>query len=465
MSHSLQNIAQPGRMIASNFILFLKSLTVFSFLSGLTTLADDSVRPGPAINGTKVSSENGSHARLVHVSTAIIASAKDSEMARNYSGTVVAKRTSELGFKRIGRIVRLQVDQGDLVEEGQLICELDTAQIEAQIAILLAQRDAATARLDELKAGTRKQTMEAAKSQLIEFSAMRDQFKATFERRSRLANSDAISTQDIDDARHQFAAADARVAAQRQIVLELEEGTRKEQIAAQEAEVSRLDASINAMQVELEESQLRAPFKGIIAKRFLDEGTIVQSGQAIYRLIETHYLEAFIGLPVDAAQNLDSDRKYSLNVNGITHAATLKAVLPELDVGTRTRTAIFSILPTKVEIGDFATAGLSPGQVIQLRLTRKVSQEGFWIPMSALTKSINGLWSVYTVRTTAERRGRNAFSVERTDVEIIQIDTARVLVRGAINDGDRVVIDGVQKITPGQEISFTDAFETSDPVQ
>lgn len=466
MYQFLQHIALSSGMITSKSYFLATGLTIISLVGAIIAIADDSGRPDLATSGKRTLGTNGSQARLIHVSTAVIASAEDSQMTRNYSGTVVAKRTSELGFKRIGRIVRLQVDQGDLVEENQLICELETAQIEAQIAILRAHRVAAIARLDELKAGPRKQTVEVAKSQMIEFSAVRDQLKATFDRRSRLANSDAISIQDIDDARHQLAAADARVAAQRQIVSELEEGTRKEQIAAQEAEVARLDASIDAMQVDIDESHLRAPFKGVIAKRFSDEGTIVQPGQSIYRLIETEGLEAFIGLPVDVAQSLDSDRKYLLVVNGVEHAATLRAVLPELDAGTRTRTAIFTISPTKNQATDANRVCLFPGQVIQLRLAQKVSQEGFWIPMSALTKSINGLWSVYVVQTTdAGRQERKSHSVQRSDVEVVQIDTARVLVRGAVKDGDRIVIDGVQKITPGQQISFADTDVTLGPAR
>ncbi|HBJ35432.1 MAG TPA: hypothetical protein DDZ51_11910 [Planctomycetaceae bacterium] len=422
--------------------------------------ADETGRPAAK---TSSNAADKSLSRLSHVSTTIITSAEDSQVARNYSGTVVAKRTSELGFKRVGRIVRLQVDQGDLVEENELICELETAQIEAQIAILRAQRVAAMARLDELKAGPRKQTIEVAKAQLIEFLAVRDQSKSTFERRNRLANSDAISTQDIDDSRHQLAAADARVAAQREIISELEEGTRKEQIAAQVAEVARLDASLDALTVEIDESQLRAPFKGYIAKRFLDEGAIVQPGQAIYRLIEANVLEAFIGLPIDAASNLDATRKYTLSVGGDSHSATLKAVLPELDAGTRTRTAIFTIDPEVDSDGSAIATKLAPGQIIQLRLEQKINQEGFWLPISALTKSINGLWSIYVVQTEkGGSQSKLSYTVQRTDVEIVQIDTARVLVRGAIKEGERVVIDGVQKITPGQQVSFADTFGGTD---
>lgn len=423
----------------------------------LTYSTDDFRQKTASALTNKQAESNASQSRLVHVSTSVIKSAENSTIERRYSGTVVAKRSSEVGFKRIGRLESLRVDQGDLVEEGQAICELETAEIEAQVAILQAQRATAVARLAELKAGPRKQSIEAAKAQLVELMAVREQVKSTFDRRNRLANSDAISTQDIDDARHQFAAADARVLGQREIISELEEGTRKEQITAQEAEVARLDASINALKIDIDESTLRAPFNGMIAKRFLDEGAIVQPGQAIFKVVEADVLEAFVGLPLDVAANIQNTETFLLVASDVQYTATLKALLPELDSGTRTKTAIFSIGKRKAESGEALINHLSPGQLIQLRHEQRVNQSGYWVPLSALTKSINGLWSIFVVDDDANPAGSvDRYSVHRVDVEVVQIDSARVLVRGDVHDGDRIVIDGVQKITPGQTISFSD---------
>jgi RND family efflux transporter MFP subunit len=454
-----ENLVLIQRMKNTVFCFATACLVVFAAWNGLATADTSDQSTGNAPVAIKKRSSNGASDRHVHVSTAIIVSANDTEVSRNYTGTVVAKRLSELGFKRIGRIEELMVDQGDSVEKNQVIGELDTAQIEAQIAVLVAQRKAAIARLDELKAGPRPQMIAVAKSRMIELTAVRDQLKATFDRRNRLANSDAISVQDIDDARQQLAAADARVAAQRQVISELEEGTRKEQIAAQEAEVDRLDASVNALNVDIEESKLRAPFAGRIAKRHLDEGAIVQPGQAIFRLVELDGLEAFIGLPVDVARSLDANDTFSLSVNESEYSASLKAVLPELDPGTRTRTAIFTITNPPAEDVPGGAAILAPGQVIQLRLTQKVRQEGYWVPVSSLAKGVNGLWSIYLIdefEAVAKSPVLSA-TVRRTDVEVIQIDTSRVLIRGAVRHGDRVVVDGVQKITPGQTVSFSES--------
>ncbi len=395
------------------------------------------------------------------VTTIVLEEESSARMARSFTGTLRPTRSSDLGFKRVGRIESFHVQRGELVETGQVIAELDTAGLNAEMAILAAQRAAAIAKFNELVAGPRRQSLAAAKAQVAELAAIRDQLKSTFARRTKLSNSDAISVQDIDDARHQVAAAEAKLAAQSELLAELEEGTRSEQIEAQRAEVTRLDATIQSVRVQFDESKLTAPYAGVIARRMVDEGTIVQPGMPLVRILELSPLEAWIGLPPDALGDLSLGDRYSLTIQGVVRQAVLKTVLPEVDQATRTQTAIFILGELKLE-----THGISPalsseavGQIAHLNLTQRVEQAGFWLPLSALTRSNKGLWSVYVV-LEREHAGTRELTVERSDVEVIQIDSSKVLVRGTIKSGDRVVVGGIQKLTVGQRISL--ATESSD---
>jgi RND family efflux transporter MFP subunit len=397
------------------------------------------------------------------VATRVLDATAGHQMARSFTGTLRAKRASDLGFKRIGRLEKILVARGDRVEQGALIAELDLATLEAELGILAAQRAAAVARLNELLAGPRQQTLEAARAQLVELTAVRNQMQATFERRQRLANSDAISVQDIDDARHQLAAAEAKLASQKQVLAELEEGTRREQLDAQRAEVERLDATIKSIQVQFEESRIRAPYAGIIARRMADEGAIVQPGEPLVRIIEEYPLEAWIGVTPEALEELTLGEPHQLTIRSRTRTGILKSVLPEIDSSTRTQTVIFELDPP---VSGDSSEKLSissevVGQIVQLTLTQRVEQAGFWLPVSALTRSNKGLWSVYVVVPLA---GSDELTIERSDVEVIQIDSTQVLVRGTIKNGDRIVISGVQKVTVGQKVTLTDDVQTEGEV-
>ncbi len=370
-------------------------------------------------------------------------------LSRIFTGTLVAKRASDLGFKRTGRITKVLADQGDRVRQGDVIAEMDTATIEAEMEVARAQRRAAAAKLDELIAGPRLQSIEAAKAVAAELKALRDQAAMVYERRRRLGGGDAISQQDVDDARLQLAASEGRLAAQKQILAELQEGTRKEQILAQEAMVAQLDASLASLQVQLDESRLIAPFDAMIARRMADEGTVVGPGTIVVRLVEAAAPEIWVGVPPDFVSQLAVDQQQEVMLRGQSRKSKVRAILPELDTATRTQTVVLQLIQEQGRGDDDL---FSLGQIAQLRLTQNISQTGYWLPLTALTQGVRGLWSAYVVNRTGNQSAEPSGVIRRVDLEVLQIDTDRVLVSGTLQDGDLVVVGGVQKLTNGQQV-------------
>lgn len=391
------------------------------------------------------------------VETIRLSAEDDSFLPRSFTGVVAARRASDLAFKRAGRVEKVLVDQGEKVVAGQVLAELDTASLKANLAVVQAQRNAADARLRELVAGPRRQTIEAARAQVKEMEALRELAYTTFDRRMKLAASDAISKQDIDDSRLQLAANEGRLDAQRQVLSELEEGTRKEQIAAQEAAVKQLDANIEALQIELQESTLFAPYDAVISRRLADEGVVVQPGATVLKIVELAQPEAWIGITPEMISSVQIGDEYAVRIRDEAWTGTVKGFLPELDPLSRTQTVIFDIAPrTKLKENDYSSVNPPEsipviGQLAQLDLKQRVTQKGFWLPMTALLRGNRGLWSTFVVVPhESGDEGSSRHVIQRCDVEIVQVDSDRVLVRGTLSDGDRVVATGLQKLTAGQ---------------
>ena len=146
----------------------------------------------------------------------------------------------------------------------------------------------------------------------------------------------------------------ARLDAAQRRLDELEAGTRQERIDAQAAIVAQLKASLTNVGVDIEESTLRAPFSGMIGRRFHDEGTIVSTGSPLFRIVEDQRLEAWIGLPAELAASQRDRGEVKLQIARRPRSATLKTVLPELDPATRTR---MGHLPTFGDRGRSSGAG------------------------------------------------------------------------------------------------------------
>ncbi|MFK8112094.1 MAG: efflux RND transporter periplasmic adaptor subunit [Rubripirellula sp.] len=385
-----------------------------------------------------------------------IEDAADPTISRDFSGVFIASQSSDLGFKRTGRLMELLVDQGDSVAQGDVLAILDTDSLIADAAVLKAKKRAAEAKLAELVAGPRRQTISAAKAKLNEYASLRDQSQSTAERSQRLINGNAVSRQEADDANFELSASLNRYQAQLQVLQELEAGTRPEVIDAQKATVEELEAQLNGVEVQIRESKLIAPYDAIVSKRFVDMGVVVAPESIILRIVERKPPEAWIGLPPDVAASLKQGVDYELVVNDQPIVCRLKSVLPELDPATRTQTSIFETAPNSPP-----SHRPTIGQVAQLKWERSSQHDGYWIPTTALTRGVRGLWSVFVIEPAeaAAEVDHVTLVVNRRDVEVLQVETDRVLVRGTIRPGDRIVSAGGHRLAPGQRVQLPSGNE------
>ncbi len=382
------------------------------------------------------------------VETVVLEPVTQFVQSRTYTGLLKASRTSELGFERTGRLIAVEVNEGDRVQAGQVLAQLDVENLHARQQELTARRAAAQSVLEELEAGPREQTIAAARAEVADLQSQLELALLNFDRRQQLLQSQAISREEYDRTSLGLKSAEAkRDVAQRRLD-ELEAGTRPERVAAQQATVAQLDAALDDVAVNIEESTLLAPYAGVIGKRYLDEGTIVAPGAPLVRLLEDEQLEAWIGVPAELAAELQTGQSVKLSIARRDYAATVGAILPELDPATRTRTTIF-----RLESAD----GVLPAQVARVEITSTVAATGFWVPTTALARGSRGLWSVLV----AEPAAGGWLVAARRDVEVLHTDGQRTLVRGTLAAGDQVIVVGAHRVASGQPITQKPASDSS----
>lgn len=361
---------------------------------------------------------------------------------RNYTGKVTAARTSELAFERSGKLIKIAVDEGDHVQAGMPLANLNTRHLDVMRLKLQAERAAAQAKLEEFQAGPRRQTIEVAEAEVRQLKAKHKNLDADHTRNQKLLKRNAISKSVFEasesDLQQQKAQLDAAISR----LSELKEGTRKEQIAAQKAVVANLDASLDDNQVDLEDTVLTAPFSGRVSKRYADEGTVISPDMPLFKIVEDQKLEARIGVPVKMAKSLDHGMQKQVQLNGKLYESTLKAILPELDPITRTQEVVLSL-------NSEAAKHLVPGQVIRIEIEEPINMQGFWLPLSALARGERGLWSSYAV-IDGEVAGESV--LEKRKIEILHTEGDRVLVRGTLKTGDQIVVNGTHKLASNQRV-------------
>jgi len=403
--------------------------------------------PAPGVAEQAASPSEG---KPLPVETTIVRYQSTYELNRQFTGQIAARRSSDLSFEASGKVIKLLVDQGNHVEAGQLLAQLDDRHLRARIAQVTAQHAQQSALLKELIEGPRKEAIAAARAEVKQLSAELALQQANLKRRKQLYEQNATSKESLDNVQFGFEAAEGRLEGARSRLEELETGTRAEQIEAQKAVVAQLDAQLRDLEHDEEDTQLRAPFAGSISNRMVDEGTVISTGTTIFNLVEDQHLEAWFGIPAPLAQRLKPGETRPVEVNAQQYEASVERILPELDPTTRSVTVIFQFAPQ-------LSGRLIPGQVARLGLAIERQGDGAWIPNASLMRGSRGLWAVYVV----EDRDSDAPTIVRRDVEVLASHSTHSFVRGTITEGDLVVASGVNRIVPGNRVEVVSTTNQS----
>ncbi len=182
------------------------------------------------------------------------------------TGTLEARVQVTVSPKISGRILNVLVDQGDIVTAGDALVGLDDSELKQQVAIAQAQLDTAKSSIDRLNA-------DKTRADAIAIQARRDHRQV-----QNLFAKDAATSDEADRATETLSIAQAGIS---RSTAALAEG-QSELVAAQK--------TIEYHQARLADTQIIAPFDGLIIRRHRETGDIVVPGSAILSLISTDEL-------------------------------------------------------------------------------------------------------------------------------------------------------------------------------
>ncbi|WBU53023.1 HlyD family efflux transporter periplasmic adaptor subunit [Paracoccus sp. SCSIO 75233] len=198
-------------------------------------------------------------------------------------------RQVALAFEGSGRILAINVEEGDRVTSGQVLGVLDTQTLElqakAQEATVEAQRQA----LLKLRNGSRPEEIAQARAQLASAEASSLLAEQELSRATRLwdSRSGAASQQSVDEAEAKSQAAKAAVD-QAEAALEMAEaGARPEDISAAAAQLQAAKASLELLRHQIGQGQLRAPADAVVRSRLREPGDMITAQSPVFSLALT----------------------------------------------------------------------------------------------------------------------------------------------------------------------------------
>jgi HlyD family secretion protein len=218
------------------------------------------------------------------------------ENVLNLSGNIEAHE-SLVSFKVTGRIVALPVEEGMALRSGDLLARLDSDDYRQQVAQDESAIGVRSRQLTLGLAGSRRQDIEAAKLAMLDAQADLEQKKKDYTRYQALYEKDEIPGQTRDLAATNVTRAQDTYERAQQIYNELVEGTRKEELAVDRANVHQADQNLRMSHIRLTYTVLRAPFNGVVLVRQAELGEVVSPGTPIVTLADLDHLWVRVYVP------------------------------------------------------------------------------------------------------------------------------------------------------------------------
>lgn len=313
----------------------------------------------PASAGASAPSPAASQAVPLNFSPSEVASASLRELPQSvrFSGPLVAPSTAVVRAKAAGTLLRLDVAEGSRVRQGQVLGQLDLAELQAR----LAERQALA---------------ESARAQLL-------QAERSHESNRHLAEQQFISPNALETSRAALETARAQLQAAR--------------------------AQTETVRIALREAALLAPISGIVAKRQVLPGEKVSAEQALLTLVDLRRLEMSGAVAAHEVGRLRPGQAVSLQIEGDDRPVSgrLARIAPAVDAGSRS-------IGVAVEI-DNPDERLRAGQYASAEVSLPAAAASLVVPVGALG-SASGQDFVWTLEDG--RLLRRSVTTGRRDAQL-----------------------------------------------
>lgn len=316
------------------------------------------------------------------------------ELTDTLAGRVNAPKIADIRPQVSGILIKRFFKEGDRVEKGDKLYQIDPAPYEAALAS--AEGDLAVAKATEFSARLRSQ------------------------RYKDLVNASAVSRQEADDAEAEWKEAAAQI-----------------KIA---------EAAVRSAKIDLGYTTITAPITGTISRSSITVGALVSTGQTnpltTIRQLSPIYVD--FQMPATEVARINGQEgpknKVTLKLDdGSTYPEQGHIIFHESHVDEGTGTVnVRSEFTNKQH-------GLMPGLFVRAQVVTDIRDDALLAPQEGVPRQPHGAASALVVNSDNK--------VENRAVEIERAVGNQWLIKSGLKAGDRVIVSGIQKVKPGQVVT------------
>ncbi|MEX2307436.1 MAG: efflux RND transporter periplasmic adaptor subunit [Pirellulales bacterium] len=361
-------------------------------------------------------------------------------------GRIEAGQEVTLYFEVPGVVAEMFVDEGDDVEPNAPIARLILDDYELSFSRAKADYNAARAKWDLLRAGTRQEDIDLARADYERSKARKAYWENEYDRVKQLVEGRAVSESEAQQVgRERDAAVQEELMAKAGLERAVA-GYRKEEIANAAARVEASKQAAILAERQLRKATLKAPFRGRIERRLADPGAYVNvfpmGGVPIVHLVNLENVDAVISVPEAMLARF--------RTGGDVEIAS--AVNPELQAAARVIHVGQVAHPAS---GTYAVRARMPnpdgrfsGGMVVLADSREASpRNSIRVPVTAIRRAYGQ--SPYVLLVSPE----SSQIVERP-VEVGPITANQVEIMNGLSGGELLVVRGQHMVVAGDRVQY-----------
>jgi len=379
--------------------------------------------------------EEGTAEKPTTIHRAKIEMIKLSPVQEDYEavGTVRSKTTNFLSSKTVGSILAVHVREGDRVKIGQLLIEIDDRDSQSQL-------QKAEAGLREVREGLEEieQNIHGAEAARGGAEAGRALALATFKRYQGLLEEKSASQQEFDEVQAKMKIAEAEADRAGRTLQALV--ARKNQVLAK---MEQVKADITRAQIYVGYGRITSPINGVVVSKQAEIGLLAAPGVPLITLEDNslYRLEVSVEDSMLKQIHLGAASRISIDAIGLKEfSGRVTEIVPASDPGSRSSTVKIDLLDGKGSSGSRAV--LRSGLYGRARFSIGEKQI-LKVPLKAILQR-GQLVSVFIVDSSQVLHLRLIKTGKQYG------DQLEVL--SGLNDGDRIVVEGIERVKEGDRI-------------
>jgi len=269
--------------------------------------------------------------------------------------------------KVYGSVEKILVDDNQPVKAGDLLVQLDARDLQSKVDQAAAALDQALAQVQGAKAEddraavsleqAKSSDLQVAQANLDARKSTLDKAQADLQRARPLADRQEISAQEFDHYRTQAEVAESEwKAAQRRLAGVRQEadirqaslGSQKAKVSQANAEVEAARANLEALKLQLSYTRIFAPVDGVVTRKSVELGQIIQPGQGLLTLVPLHQTWVTANFKETQLTKVHPGQRAEVDID--MNGQTLRGVVDSVAGSTGSR---LSLLPPENAVGNF----------------------------------------------------------------------------------------------------------------